>query len=766
MPIISQNDFIKKISSYLGDNYNEQRIRDAYDFATQAHSSMLRKSGEPYIVHPIAVSILSAETLRNEDAVSAALLHDVVEDTQVTLLQIKEKFGEKVESIVSDLTKLDTLEKISDKENFAENLKKLLLATDNNLSSLIIKLADRMDNTLTIEHLPKHRQLRYCQENLTIFAPLAGKMGMQSWRETFESISFKVCEPEEYNHLYEKLKNKREDMLPTVKMVDNKISELIKEKNLSAEIIWREKKIYSIYKKMMDRKITFYNIKDIYAFRLITENIETCYSVLGLIHNCGNVVTERFKDYISTPKQNGYESIHTTVSLTSGFLNQKNKENKKPNTTKHAIVEFQIRTKHMHKVAELGVAAHGIYKQKNNQLSSKESKVFQWFRDTLNAIEDSDDAVEIFEDFKKTLAYDKIFCFTPKGDVVSLPKGSSIIDFAIAIHTNVGLCANDAKIDGQPVKNLGEKIENGVTIEIMRQPEYFELDKKLIYATTGKSKLILRNAKKQLEKKEQIIVGEKIIKEFFKSKNKIYKKPNILKNFIQENKKNNLTNLNSLFVAIENQSIKVEDVFFSIYPKEVEQPTHPSVIRKILKQMNLSITNDNKKITTNLWYSNKITQPFEFRRKNPQNRLRIKRIILPKNNTPVPPELVVGIIYPKDLLTVHIFTQMSDTLKKLKKNNTPCEWLETRWQYEHLEEYKSFATIKIRGVNKIGLLNDIAQTAFNNNANIASLILREENDDISQITMVLNIKNLIQLKTIIKHLSSYEKIISIGRRII
>ncbi len=428
-------------------NLNREKIISAYEFSQKAHNGQLRKSGEPYIIHPLSVAIILVEMGMDTDTVVASLLHDVVEDTEVKLEEVTSKFGADVAALVDGVTKLGLLPLTSKEEQQAENIRKMLLAMSQDIRVVIIKLADRLHNMRTIDFVDEQKQRDKSLETMEVFAPIAHRLGIRALKEELEDISLKHLDPIGYNMIEEKLvlqNQNRQEFL-------DRIKEKIKERLGGVEnlvIDGRVKSVYGIYRKVFMQNKEFEEIYDIYAVRVIVDSVTDCYNILGIVHDMFRPIPNRFKDYISTPKPNMYQSLHTTVIDKEGIP-----------------FEIQIRTWDMHHTAEYGIAAHWKYKHGISGKDKLEERLV-WVRQLLEAQKESEDVEEIVRSIKSDIAPEEVFVFTPKGDVISLPTGSCIIDFAYAIHTAVGNRTVGAKVDGKIVP-LDYKVKTGEIVEII-----------------------------------------------------------------------------------------------------------------------------------------------------------------------------------------------------------------------------------------------------------------------------------------------------------
>ena len=466
-------------------------IDAAYAYGRRMHAGQIRASGEPYFSHPVAVAMLLAEQKLDDATIVTALLHDTIEDTLSTYSEIAMRFGEEVAQLVDGVTKLTNLELSSVENEQAENFRKLLMAMSKDLRVLLVKLADRLHNMRTIRHLRPDKQQRKARETMDIFAPLAGRMGMQWMREELEDIAFRILQPRARWSIIRRFVKLRRESGDVIAKITEDIRTVLRQAGVEADVLGREKKPYAIWRKMEEKKEGFSRLSDIYGFRLITRSVGDCYTALGAVHQRWRAVPGRFKDYISQPKSNGYRSIHTTVSGRDGKR-----------------VEVQIRTAEMHAVAETGVAAHWSYKNGERFENPFAVDPFKWLNAITERFEGQEDE-EFLEHVKLEMFQDQVFCFTPKGEVVKLPRGATPIDFAYAIHTRIGDSCVGAKVDGQRVP-LWTKLRNGQSVTIIRaegqrpQPSWEDM------VVTGRAKAAIRRSLRGEQKATQIRLGREI----------------------------------------------------------------------------------------------------------------------------------------------------------------------------------------------------------------------------------------------------------------
>jgi len=471
--MLNQNQLIDKIKSY-NSFVDAEKIKDAFLFAKQAHITQKRDSGEPYINHPVEVANILAELKLDGPTITTALLHDTIEDTGTTFDEVKKKFGNEIAELVEGVTKLSRLENKNREFTLAENFRKLILATSKDIRVLLVKLADRLHNMRTIEAiLSEEKRNRIATETMEIYAPLANRIGMHNVRDELEDLSFKVLNSEARSLILDRLKS----ILPNTQKLFSEISEeinlLFKKNQIEAKITGREKSCFSIWKKIQSKRISLEQITDIVGFRIILENVDDCYKALGIFHQKWKMVPGRFKDYISTPKSNNYASLHTTVI---GPSSQR--------------MEIQIRTSEMHDFAERGIASQWIYKV-NEKVSTDSLKSYNWLKDLVDLLESGENPEHYLEYTKLQLFQDQVFCFTPKGAVIRLPSNATVIDFAYAVHSDIGDSCIGVKINGKesPLQTI---LNNGDEVEILRSKKKSPSLHWASFAITGKAKASIK----------------------------------------------------------------------------------------------------------------------------------------------------------------------------------------------------------------------------------------------------------------------------------
>jgi GTP diphosphokinase / guanosine-3',5'-bis(diphosphate) 3'-diphosphatase len=488
--MMRQYELVERVRAYDPD-VDEDRLNRAYVFTVQMHGSQKRASGDPYFSHPVEVAGLMTDLKMDQDTIITALLHDTVEDTLTTIEDIEKKFGPEVARLVDGVTKLSKIEAQTEDERAAENLRKFLLAISDDIRVLLVKLADRLHNMRTLHFIksPEKRR-RIAKETMDIYAPLAERIGMYEYMREMQLLAFQQLEPEAYETITGRLKQIREKADVEIDQIIQTIAWEMEQAGLKIKISGREKHPYSIWKKMQERHVAFEQLTDINAFRVITETEEDCYRALGVLHRRWQMVPGRFKDFVSTPKRNGYKSIHTTIMF-----------------AKNMRVEVQIRSKEMHRASEYGFAAHWAYKQ-----ADKPDGQAGWLRDLIEILETSQDAEDILENTRMAMYQDRIFAFTPKGALHQLPKGSTVVDFAYAVHTDLGDKTVGAKINGRHVP-LRTQLNNGDMVEILKSKAQEPQPTWLNFVTTGKARAAIRRHVRHRERDELVAIGRKLYEE-------------------------------------------------------------------------------------------------------------------------------------------------------------------------------------------------------------------------------------------------------------
>lgn len=486
------NLLVEETSAYLKPR-DVEHVREAIEFSRAAHQGQKRQSGDPYISHPIAVARILATLRLDVQAIIAALLHDVVEDTSITAEQVAEKFGKPVAKLVDGLSKLDRIQFETREDAQAENFRKMLMAMARDVRVILIKLADRLHNMRTLESMSHDKCERIARETMEIYAPIANRLGLNDIYRELQDLSFKHLHPNRYAVLSKALMVARGNRREVVGKILDAIRQRLAEANIQADVTGREKNIYSIYKKMQSKSLAFAEVLDIYGFRVLVDDFASCYVALGVLHGLYNPIPGKFKDYIAIPKVNGYQSLHTTLFG--------------PFSTP---IEIQIRTHEMHKIAEAGVASHWLYKSGHVSISDLHKKTHQWLQELLESLSQSSDSAEFLEHLKVDLFPDEVYVFTPKGKILSLPRGATAVDFAYSVHTDIGNHCIAVKVNHELVP-LRTELRNGDRVEIITAPQAKPNPAWLGYVSTSKARSQIRHFLKTIQSGESAKFGERLL---------------------------------------------------------------------------------------------------------------------------------------------------------------------------------------------------------------------------------------------------------------
>lgn len=486
------DELLDKARAYLP----EDQVRDiekAYEFGAVAHEGQKRLSGEPYITHPVAVAAILAGMRMDRATIIAAILHDVLEDTPTAKTQVAEQFGEEVAQLVDGVSKLTQIKFRSKAEAQAENFRKMLLAMVQDIRVILVKLSDRLHNMRTLGVMPPTKRRRIARETLDIYVPIASRLGMNDFRLELEDLGFRNMYPQRYRVLTKRMKKARGNQKEIVKTISSAFEGALGQENIYAEVRGREKHLYSVYKKMKEKSLSFDEVLDVYGFRIVVDKVDTCYRALGVVHNVYKPVPGRFKDYIAIPKTNGYQSLHTVLFGPNGVP-----------------IEVQIRTVDMDRIAEAGIAAHWLYKTGSQSSTSPEVRAREWLRSVIEMQKGSGNSLEFLENVKVDLFPDEVYVFTPQGDIRRLPRGATAIDFAYAVHTDVGNTCVAAKIDRR-LAPLRTPLTNGQTVEVITAPNAKPNPAWLNFVVTAKARANIRHYLKNLKEEEAVELGRRLL---------------------------------------------------------------------------------------------------------------------------------------------------------------------------------------------------------------------------------------------------------------
>ncbi|ULB10684.1 bifunctional (p)ppGpp synthetase/guanosine-3',5'-bis(diphosphate) 3'-pyrophosphohydrolase [Cereibacter azotoformans] len=697
--MIDVEDLIALVRNY-NPRTNADLIRRAYAYGRQMHEGQFRHSGEPYFTHPVAVAAILTEQRLDDATIVTALLHDTIEDTKSTYTEVARLFGDDIAELVNGVTKLTNLELSSAQSKQAENFRKLFMAMSKDLRVILVKLADRLHNMRTIKSMRSEKQAQKARETMEIFAPLAGRMGMQWMREELEDLAFRVLNPEARNSIIRRFITLQRETGDVVHKITADIRLELEKAQIEADVYGRAKKPYSIWRKMQEKDLAFSRLSDIYGFRVICKDVADCYRILGVIHQRWRAVPGRFKDYVSQPKSNGYRSIHTTVSGRDGKR-----------------VEVQIRTRQMHEVAEAGVAAHWSYREGVRVHNPFAVDPAKWIASLTERL-DEDDHDEFMENVKLEMYTDQVFCFTPKGDVIQLPRGATPLDFAYAIHTRIGHSTVSAKIDGIRVP-LWTRLKNGQSVEIItaegQRPQASWID----IATTGRAKAAIRRSLREEDRGRFVKLGQELARAAFdhvgrKATDKALR---------TAAKMLGLPDETELLAQLGSAELTARKVVETLYP-ELARSSGPEVdVRRPV----VGLSDDQ-----------------QFRRA--------------KCCQPVPGERIVGITYRGQGVVIHAID--CPALEEFEEQ--PSRWIDLHW---HTGRHAAVHTVTLDLTisNDAGVLGRICTLIGEQKANISDLRFTDRKPDFYRLLVDVDLRDVEHLHTLMTALEAETDVAQITR---
>lgn len=714
--MLRQYELVDLVKSYDPDA-DEDALNKAYVFAMKKHGAQLRASGDPYYSHPIEVAGILTKFKLDSASIIAGLLHDTVEDTDTTVEEIRENFGDQVAQLVDGLTKLAMIEQKSANNKQAENFRKLLLAMSEDVRVLLIKLADRLHNMRTLHFLKKpEKRARIAKETLDIYAPLAERIGMQEVKTELEEIAFAELHKEAHDSIVARLNFLREQGNNLVPKIISQLEKDMKDNGINATVTGREKSPYSIWRKMQQKNASFEQLSDIMAFRICVDDIAACYQALGVVHSKYHMVPRRFKDYISTPKPNGYQSIHTGVIG--------------PENTR---IEIQIRTHEMHEIAEKGIAAHWAYKQGQKAVG----KNFRWIRELLEILEQASNPEEFLENTKLEMYNDQVFCFTPKGDLISLPINSTPVDFAYAVHSTVGDTCVGAKINGE-IRPLRTVLQNGDQVEILTSKAQHPSTEWERFVVTGKAKAAIRRYVRTYKRDQFITLGQQLLERTFKGENLEFSEKglvNILPNFEAES-------IDDIYAKVGEGLVTAWDVMKAVYPGYKQ-----SKLGRVVKSLKVpSFKKSNKE---------KKGEPLKIKGLIPGMAVHFAGCC-----HPLPGDRIVGIVTTGKGVAIHTI----DCKLLEKYADEPERWLDVSWG-DAATDTPHIGRLKVMLNNEPGALAELSNLVARNNGNIANLNIVYRTISYFEILVDIEVKDLKHLTDIIAAMKASKVISYVSRSV-
>jgi len=691
--LMRQTELVERVKSYDPDA-DEALLDKAYVYAMKAHGKQFRASGDPYFAHPLEVAAILTDLKLDPATIVTALLHDTVEDTYVTIDDVKKNFGQEIADLVDGVTKLSQLELFSERTKQAENFRKLMLAMSNDIRVLLVKLADRLHNMRTLGYIPKpEKRRRIAQETVDIYGPLAGRIGMQSMREELEDLAFAELNPEARNSIITRLERLDDKSGKRIERIADQIKRKLAENGIDAWVYGRSKRPYSIWRKLKDKQLNFEQLSDIFGFRLIVADVPTCYRALGILHTTWRMVPERFKDFISNPKLNGYRSIHTTVI---GPEQQR--------------VEVQIRTEEMQDIAERGVAAHWRYREKLSASEFGAESAYQWLREMVELLERGDSVEEFLENSRLNMYQDQVFCFTPKGDLISLPRGATPIDFAYMVHTDLGNTTVGAKVNGVHVP-LHTVLKNGDQVDIIRTKEQTPSPLWEQFVVTGRARSEIRRYIRHAQRDEHIGFGKKILEKVFGDEGQ-----ELTEKAIEEvAKKLRLAKAEDVYAEVGRGVLRGHEVLEAVFPELKRDAKRAKISAKKSKAISI------KGLTEGISYG------------------------LGQCCHPLPGDRIVGLMVPGRGVVIHTI----DCAELEKAQSGMDEWLDVTWDTHAVDSGPSVARVHVRVKNLPGALGAVMTVIGNNGGNIFNMKVTNRNPLFFEFTVDIEVRDLAHLQNIL-----------------
>ena len=701
------SDLTNVMSKYL-DPHQIDRVFQAYQFSAKAHEGQQRISGEPYIHHPLEVAGILGEMHMDHQTLMAAILHDVIEDTPTAKDDIRKKFGKNVAELVDGVSKLTQIKFDTVEEAQAQNFRKMLMAMSNDIRVILVKLADRLHNMRTLGSLPREKRVRIARETLEIYVPIAQRLGLNNIRLELEELGFSTMYPMRHRILVEQVRKARGNRKEVVTKIRNALRRRMRQEKLPVEIHGGEKHLYGIYEKMRRNKLTFDEVYDVYAFRILVEDVDTCYRALGVVHNLYKPVPGKFKDYIAIPKTNGYQSLHTVLFGPFGVH-----------------IEVQIRTREMNDVAEAGIAAHWMYKsgKKSGDGSGAHRKAREWLQRIMEMQKTAGNPQEFLENVKIDLFPDAVYLFTPKGKIIELPKGATAVDFAYAIHTDVGDTCTGARINRR-LAPLGTRLYSGQSVEIITSPEARPNPGWLKFVATARARASIRHYLKNLKEDEAIALGLRLLNRELDLFGYRYDQ-------IQQTK---LKEVLKEYRLDDDQALLAE--------VGLGNRIAPLIARRLI---------ETDSISTKLTNKDTISQPFVI--KGTEGMV----VQFPKCCYPIPGDPIVGFSSAGRGIVIHY-----RSCKNIAEyRNQPEKWIDVEWEENIDRDFVT--TVRMHATNQRGMLATVAAAVSEQEANILNVDIEDKDDRDTLLVFEIEVRNRQHLAQIIKRIRRIKHISHISR---
>ena len=714
--MLTINELSKTIGTYLQPE-QVNKVQLAYQFSAEAHEGQKRVSGEPYIHHPLEVAYILGDMRMDYQTLVAAILHDVIEDTPTVKTEIRKKFGKGIAELVDGVSKLDKVKFESFEEAQANNFQKMLMAMSTDIRVILVKLADRLHNMRTLEALKSGKRVRIAKETLEIYAPIALRLGINSIRLELEELGFATLYPLRYRILDEQINKARGHRKEVISKIRTALKRRMRQEKIPGQIFGREKHLHGIYKKMRDQNLSFSDVYDVYAFRIIVDDVDTCYRTVGTIHNLYKPVPGKFKDYIAIPKTNGYQSLHTALFGPYGVP-----------------IEIQIRTKEMNDVAEVGIAAHWLYKtgntskninRVNKDQSGAQQRAREWLRNIVEMNKTAGNPEEFFENVKIDLFPDEVYIFTPKGKIMELPSGSTAIDFAYAIHTDIGNTCVGARVNRKLVP-LGTQLTSGQTVEIIAASSGRPNPAWLSFVVTAKARSQIRNFLKNLQQSEAVALGKRLLNRELEPFSLTYQ---------------DISEVDMKYLLNENKNENKNELFEDM---GLGNKMAPLIARQLVVL---------KKLASKKNQENSVDNTIPLSIKGTEGMV----VKFPKCCYPIPGDPIHGFVTSGRGIVIH--RQTCKNLAEYQKQQE--KWINVEWEPYNEGEYQ--VKIHLNVNNQRGVLATVAAAIADTDANINSVEMKERDGRYTSLRFIIEVKNRVHLAKVIKRIRLIKSVSQIDR---